>query len=90
MFKNYILVYFLANLMPVTRTLSENLAVEILYSLYELVVPIFIAVSICVFTNVTRRADDLSLYLLTPIIAFLLTSALSASGLNALMVCAAF
>ena len=76
--------------MPETRTLSENLTVEILYSLYEFVVPIIIAVSICVFTNIARKIDDMTVYIMTPIIVFLLTSALSASGLNALMVCSAF
>ena len=76
--------------MPETRTLSENLIVEILYSFYELVVPIVIAVSICVFTNISRKIDDMTVYIMTPIVVFLLTSALSASGLNALMVCSAF
>jgi hypothetical protein len=76
--------------MPETRTLSENLTVEILYSLYELFIPIVIAVSICVFTNITRKIDDMTVYIMTPIVVFLLTSALSASGLNAVMVCSAF
>ena len=76
--------------MPETRTLSENLTIEILYSCYELVIPIIIALSICIFTILTRKKDDIALYLMTPILAFLLTEVLSASGLNALMVCAAF
>ena len=51
LFKNYILVFLLANLMPETRTLSSDVFIEILYTLYEFVNPIVISISLCFFSN---------------------------------------
>jgi NhaP-type Na+/H+ or K+/H+ antiporter len=89
--KNFLVIYILANLMPETRTLSNSVAVELLYALYEFFIPVLIAIALCYFSFRVYKRDTqnkIVAYALCPIISFLLSEALSTSGLTALIICA--
>jgi len=107
LFKNYVLVYLLSNLMPETRTRSSDVLSEFLYALYEFVTPILIPIPLCLFSNyflfnwhkstsknykiaLDPKFDDIALYMVTPLISFLLAEAVSTSGLLALSICGIF
>ena len=95
LFKNAVLIYWLANVLPETRTWNQRVDKEIIYAIYEFWVPILISLLFCVVSTLLikqRGFKDkaIPLYVGTPIIAKLLANALSCSGSSALIVCGLF
>lgn len=101
--KNCFLIFICVNIMPETKP-KEGTNVP-LYILYELLMPIFVALFICIPTTLVikqqekyqrltqqlpMRKFDVAIFIMTPILANLVAETLSCSGFNTLLVCGLF
>ena len=95
LYKNAVLIFWLANLLPETRTWSHNILIEFFYGVYEFFIPIIVSLFFCVLSSIVLKQKGFKdkailIYIGTPIIAKLFSKALSCSGSSALIITGLF
>jgi type II secretory pathway component PulF len=95
LYKNAVLIVWLTNLLPETRTWSTNIFIEIFYCVYEFFIPIIVSLFFCILSSIILKQKGfkdkaIPIYIGTPIISKLFANALSCSGSSALIVTGLF
>ena len=96
--KNSILLFLIFNLTPYTKTTSDEPKSQILYGIYQLLMPSLIALGLAIpttlvvkqqdkYQNLTQKFShfDIAMFIITPTLAYLVAETFSCSGLNTLI-----
>lgn len=98
--RNYILLLVLTNMMPDTKSRSQEGGTQTLYGLYQVVIPLVCSLIIFVPTTLVLKKGkystlsasmstqfDITITLMVPIFTYLVCETLKGSGLQALLIC---
>ena len=55
LYKNAVLIFWLTNLLPETRTWSTNIFIEIFYCVYEFFIPIMVSLFFCILSSIILK-----------------------------------